>query len=143
MPTLRVDSSLIPAMKAPITVDALLSAVEPVLGESGRRVTALRINGVDEPSFREPDILARTLIGEDDVELDSTPVSVMARDALDDALRFLPELSEEARAVAQFADAVVVGSALVQVIAAHGRSPELLGEVQTFARALKAAVTSS
>jgi len=50
---------------------------------------------------------------------------------------------EEARAVAQFADAVVVGSALVQVIAAHGRSPGLLGEVQTFARALKAAVTPS
>lgn len=50
---------------------------------------------------------------------------------------------EEARAVAQFADAVVVGSALVQLIAAHGRSPELLREVQAFARALKAAVTSN
>jgi len=50
---------------------------------------------------------------------------------------------EEARAVAQFADAVVVGSALVQLIAAHGRSPELLGEVQAFARALKAAITSN
>jgi tryptophan synthase alpha chain len=50
---------------------------------------------------------------------------------------------EDARAVAQFADAVVVGSALVQVIAAHGRSPDLLREVRNFARALKTAVTTA
>jgi len=50
---------------------------------------------------------------------------------------------EDARAVAAFADAVVVGSALVQVIAAHGRSPHLLREVQTLARALKAAITAA
>ena len=50
---------------------------------------------------------------------------------------------EDARAVAQFADAVVVGSALVQVIASHGRSPELLGAVQNFARALKAAIAAA
>lgn len=49
---------------------------------------------------------------------------------------------DDARAVAAFADAVVVGSALVQVIATHGRSPALLEEVQVFARSLKAAVRS-
>jgi tryptophan synthase alpha chain len=48
---------------------------------------------------------------------------------------------EDARAVAVFADAVVVGSALVQVIAAHGRSPRLIAEVTAFVRALKQAVT--
>ena len=48
---------------------------------------------------------------------------------------------EDARAVAVFADAVVVGSALVQVIAAHGQSPRLIAEVAAFARALKQAVT--
>ncbi|TLM66082.1 MAG: tryptophan synthase subunit alpha [Deltaproteobacteria bacterium] len=48
---------------------------------------------------------------------------------------------DDARAVAGFADAVVVGSALVKVIATHAGSPRLIEEVQGFARALKAAVT--
>jgi tryptophan synthase alpha chain len=49
----------------------------------------------------------------------------------------------EARAVAEFADAVVVGSALVQVIAAHAHSPGLIDEVVTFARSLKLAVAAA
>jgi len=101
MPTLRVDSSLIPAVNAPITIDALLFAVEPVLGQSGRIVTALRINGVDEPAFREPDILARSIVDVDEIDVDTTPVAVMATYALDDALRFLPDLVREARDVAE------------------------------------------
>ena len=48
---------------------------------------------------------------------------------------------EDARAVVAFADAVVVGSALVQVIATHGQSPRLIAEVAAFVRALKQAVT--
>jgi len=47
---------------------------------------------------------------------------------------------EDARAVAAFADAVVVGSALVKVIAAHGQSPGLTEAVMSFARPLKEAV---
>ncbi len=43
----------------------------------------------------------------------------------------------EAAAVAAFADAVVVGSALVKIIAAHGRTPELLPQVRQFIRALR------
>ncbi len=100
MATLRVDSSLIPGVNAPITLDALLSAVEPVLGQSGRIVTALRINGVDEPAFRQPDVLGRSLLDIDEVDLDTTPVAVMASNALDDALHYLPELSSQACDVA-------------------------------------------
>jgi tryptophan synthase alpha chain len=43
----------------------------------------------------------------------------------------------DAAAVGRFADAVVVGSALVKVIAAYGKSPELLPQVKAFVRALK------
>ncbi len=100
MATLRVDSSLIPGVNAPITLDALLSAVEPVLGQSGRIVTALRINGVDEPAFRQADVLARSLLAIDEVDLDTTAVAVMASYALDDALHYLPELSTQALEVA-------------------------------------------
>jgi tryptophan synthase alpha chain len=49
----------------------------------------------------------------------------------------------DARAVAAIADVVVIGSALVQIIAAHGRSPALADEVSAFARSLKQAVAAA
>ena len=100
MPTLHVDSSLIPGVSGPITVDALLSAVEPVLAQSGRIVTGVRINGVEEPAFREPDVLALALASDATVDVDTTPVATMAVQALDDALQYLPALGEDARSLA-------------------------------------------
>jgi len=47
---------------------------------------------------------------------------------------------QDAGAVADFADAVVVGSALVKLIAQYGKSPELLDEVKGFVQQLKAAI---
>ncbi len=44
---------------------------------------------------------------------------------------------EDAAAVAGFADAVVVGSALVKIIETHGRSDELLPRVKSFILSLK------
>jgi tryptophan synthase alpha subunit len=41
------------------------------------------------------------------------------------------------RAVGEFADAAVVGSALVKVIAEHGESAGLLDEVERYVRWLK------
>lgn len=100
MLTLHVDSSLIPGVNAPITVDALLSAVESVLGQAGRIVTALRINGVDEPAFRERHVLALALREEDSVALDTTPLARLACQALEDALHYLPEISGSAKVMA-------------------------------------------
>jgi hypothetical protein len=100
MLTLRVDSTLIPDVNVPITVDAVLSAIEPVLGQGKRIVTAVRINGVDEPAFREPDVLGRTLHGDDALDVDTTPAGEMAASALGDALRYLPDLTQEARSLA-------------------------------------------
>lgn len=100
MLTVRVDSSLIPGVNAPITVDALLSAAEPVLGQSGRIVTAVRINGVDEPAFREPHVSARTLGEADNVDVETRPVGALAEQALDDAVRYLPQIAASARAMA-------------------------------------------
>ena len=59
------------------------------------------------------------------------------------AVGFGVSTPEDARAVAGVADAVVVGSALVKVIAEHAASPALLTEVQRFARALKLAVSDA
>jgi tryptophan synthase alpha chain len=53
------------------------------------------------------------------------------------ALGFGLSRPEHVRAVSEFADAAVVGSALVNVIAEHGRSPRLLDEVERYVRWLK------
>jgi tryptophan synthase alpha chain len=53
------------------------------------------------------------------------------------ALGFGFSRPEHVRAVAAYADAAVVGSALVNVIAEHGQSPRLLDEVERYVRWLK------
>lgn len=56
------------------------------------------------------------------------------------AVGFGVSTPEDAKAVASIADAVVVGSALVKLIAEYSGSPRLLDEVRAFARQLKAAI---
>lgn len=56
------------------------------------------------------------------------------------AVGFGVSTPEDARAVAEIADAVVVGSALVKLIAEFSTSECLLDEVQAFVRQLKAAI---
>jgi tryptophan synthase alpha chain len=62
---------------------------------------------------------------------------VRAETSMPLALGFGLSRPEHVREVGQFADAAVVGSALVQVIADHGRSPDLLGEVERYVRWLR------
>jgi tryptophan synthase alpha chain len=49
---------------------------------------------------------------------------------------------EQTRLVAQEADGVVVGSAVVNQIAEHGKSPELVAKVGQFVKTLAVAVKS-
>lgn len=56
------------------------------------------------------------------------------------AVGFGVSTPEDARSVAKIADAVVVGSALVKLIAEFSGSTRLLDEVRNFARQLKAAI---
>jgi tryptophan synthase alpha chain len=62
---------------------------------------------------------------------------VRAESGMPLALGFGFSRPEHVRAVASVADAAVVGSALVQVIADHGRSAGLLDEVERYVRWLK------
>ena len=62
---------------------------------------------------------------------------VRAETAMPLALGFGLSRPEHIRAVAAFADAAVVGSALVNVIAEHGQSPALFAEVERYVRWLK------
>ena len=62
---------------------------------------------------------------------------IRAETAMPLALGFGLSRPEHVRAVGEYADAAVVGSALVQVIAEHGQSPALLDEVERYVRWLK------
>jgi tryptophan synthase alpha chain len=50
--------------------------------------------------------------------------------------------SDQARKVAKYADAIVVGSAIVDLIAKHGSKPEMIEKVSTFAREIAMAIKS-
>ena len=62
---------------------------------------------------------------------------VKAETAMPLALGFGVSKPEHVRAIGQWADAAVVGSALVNVIAEHGQSPQLLDEVEKYVRWLR------
>jgi len=62
---------------------------------------------------------------------------VKAETAMPLALGFGLSRPEHVRAVGQWADAAVVGSALVKVIAEHGQTPGLLDEVERYVRWLR------
>lgn len=62
---------------------------------------------------------------------------VKAETAMPLALGFGISRPEHVRSIGQFADAAVVGSALVNVIAEHGRSQGLMDEVERYVRWLR------
>jgi tryptophan synthase alpha chain len=62
---------------------------------------------------------------------------VKAETAMPLALGFGISRPEHVRSIGQVADAAVVGSALVNVIAEHGRSPGLMNEVERYVRWLR------
>jgi len=68
---------------------------------------------------------------------------IRAHTSLPVAVGFGVSNPEQARLVAQDADGVVVGSAIVNQIAEHGKSPELVAKVGAFVKLLADAVKSS
>jgi tryptophan synthase alpha chain len=73
----------------------------------------------------------------DAAAIEESVVALKAESGVPVAVGFGISSPADAAAVGRFADAVVVGSALVKVIAAYGKSPELLPRVTSFVRALK------
>jgi tryptophan synthase alpha chain len=67
---------------------------------------------------------------------------IRAHTKLPIAVGFGISTPEQAKAVASAADAVVVGSAVVNQIAEHGQSPELVAKVSAFVKSLAGAVKS-
>lgn len=65
---------------------------------------------------------------------------IRAHTTLPIALGFGISRPEQVAEVATYADAAVVGSGLVSVIAEHGKSPELVGKVEEYVRWLKGGI---
>jgi tryptophan synthase alpha chain len=74
--------------------------------------------------------------------LASQVAKIRAHTSLPIAVGFGVSNPEQAKLVAQNADAVVVGSAVVNQIAEHGKSPELMAKVGAFVKLLADAVKS-
>jgi tryptophan synthase alpha chain len=72
--------------------------------------------------------------------ISSSVSSLQGQSRVPVAVGFGVSTPQDAAAVAEFADAVVVGSALVKRIAEFGDSPQLLDEVKQFVRELKEAI---
>ena len=74
--------------------------------------------------------------------LESQVAKIRSHTDLPVAVGFGVSNPEQAKLVASNADAVVVGSAVVNQIAAHGKSPELVAKVGAFVKLLAGAVKS-
>jgi tryptophan synthase alpha chain len=74
--------------------------------------------------------------------LTSQIAKIRAHTRLPIAVGFGISNPEQARTVAREADACVVGSAVVNQIAEHGHSPDLVPKVAAFVRAMTQAVES-
>src|SRR5277367_860178 len=74
--------------------------------------------------------------------LASQVAKIRAHTELPVAVGFGVSNPEQARLVAQQADAVVVGSAIVNQIAANGKSPELVAKLAAFVQTLSEAISS-
>jgi hypothetical protein len=100
MATLTIDGQEHSATKPLKTLGDLVAEADEGLAHTGRIVTALRLDGVDEPAFREPQVVGQSTARYARVEIDSgTPADLAAR-CLVEAGTALKSLAEAADSVA-------------------------------------------
>jgi len=92
--TLTLDGEALIATKSAKTLGDVLSEVDTRLAREGRIVTGLRLDGVDEPAFREPHVVEASPGAFGEVEIESgTPADLAAR-CLSEAAAALDALAE-------------------------------------------------
>lgn len=100
MPKILLDGSELPVTSAPTWGDAL-TVVDGRLAGTGRIVTDVRFDGLDEPAFREPATLEQGLADVLLVEVATgTPAALMDR-CLEEAIAAIPPLAAVALAVGE------------------------------------------
>jgi hypothetical protein len=100
MPRLTLDGQPLPAPGGPETLGDLLALADARCAEHGRIVTAIRLDGVDEPAFREPQVVARPATSYTHVDVESGTAAALALSCLAEAGTALHALAEAGRDVA-------------------------------------------
>ncbi len=100
MATLMIDGRAHSGEKPLKTVGDLVAAADDWLARSGRIVTELRLDGVDEPAFREPQIVGQSASAYSEVRIESGTRADLALRCLHEAGDALKSLAEAAASVA-------------------------------------------
>lgn len=93
MPTLMLDGSPFSPGNEPKTLGDLLAAADERCAGQRRIVTAVRLDGDDEPAFREPHVVSRAVTTCRSVEITSGTAAALAQECLSEAGIALAELS--------------------------------------------------
>jgi hypothetical protein len=101
MATLAIDTMPWRLDPAPETLGEMLAAADARLAGAGRLVTAVRIDGVEEPAFRDPQAAVRPLDAGTRVEVDSGTPGELAAGCLREASQALQELAATAEDAAR------------------------------------------
>lgn len=137
MPTLTLDGEPAGLEGQPQTLGDLLACVDEHCARSGRIVTGLRLDGVDEPAFREPDVLVRGVDGLHAIAIESGTRTELVRRCLVEAGEALDQLADAADHVARRlrageigagnADLVVIAEGITTVLTITGAASLGLG----------------
>jgi hypothetical protein len=96
MPNVLLNGSAYALATAPATWHDLLAILDQDLDRQGQTVASVRFDGIDEPAFRAPDLLARPIAPAAVIEVDvDTPKGLILR-ALDEASASVPEVAAAA-----------------------------------------------
>ena len=95
MATLMIDGRAHSGEKPLKTVGDLVAAADDWLARSGRIVTELRLDGVDEPAFREPQIVGQSASAYSEVRIESATRADLALRCLHEAGDALKSLASE------------------------------------------------
>jgi hypothetical protein len=97
MPQIYVNDTPQAFENAPKTWGELLESLDARAAESGVILSAARFDGVDEPSFREPSVISRSLSGLARVDVETAVPAAFLRECLLEAIQPLQQTAEKAR----------------------------------------------
>jgi hypothetical protein len=100
MSEVRVNGRAVHVDSARQTWGVLLCTLDGQAVEEGHVVTAVRFEGVDQPSFRDPEVRARALLGLGSIDVDTVPRSGLLLSTLGQAGLGLPTIAGGARQAA-------------------------------------------
>jgi hypothetical protein len=100
MPEIFLDRRQQHFDSAPETWGDLLAALDAQAAAEGVILTVARFDGVDEPSFREPEAIVRVLEGIGRVDVETAKPTAFLRECLLDATRWLERSAELAQRLA-------------------------------------------